>query len=263
MMRPLLDDWAAVIARLHKSPFLALFLDFDGTLAPLTADPRKAAMNRVSRLALARLAVNPRVRAWVISGRRQEDLQNLVGPSPGLTLLGVHGADGPGGALVPKEVLARVTEARRELAARLNGTAGVLIEDKGAAFAVHHRAARSADIGRARALLDRVVAEREGALRIVPGDKVWEVLPREVRGKGDAVRREWRLHAPEALPIYIGNDGTDESAFASLAEGITARVGAARPTRARYALRDCAEVARFLERLEEEVRWTDCRAFNS
>ena len=59
--------------------------------------------------------------------------------------------------------------------------------------------------------------------------------------------------SPEALPIYIGNDRTDESAFAALASGITARVGAAKPTRAHYALRDCVEVARFLEQLEKEL----------
>jgi trehalose 6-phosphate phosphatase len=88
---------------------------------------------------------------------------------------------------------------------------------------------------------------------VVPGDLVWEVLPREIRGKGHAARRQWRLWAAGALPIYIGNDGTDESAFGTLAQGLTVRVGPVRRTRARYFLRNPAEVARFLERLGEEV----------
>jgi trehalose-6-phosphatase len=60
------------------------------------------------------------------------------------------------------------------------------------------------------------------------------------------------LRSPGALPVYIGNDGTDETAFGALSSGLTARVGAARQTRARYFLRNPAEVARFLEQLEQE-----------
>jgi trehalose-6-phosphatase len=96
------------------------------------------------------------------------------------------------------------------------------------------------------------VERSAGALWIVSGDCVWEVLPREIPGKGYAVRREWRRW-PSALPIYVGNDGTDESAFAALASGITARVGTAPQTNARYLLRDPAEVAWFLRRVEEEA----------
>jgi len=248
-------DWQSLAVRLHGAASIALFLDFDGTLAPLTGDPRKAVMNRAARAALLRLSGHSWVRTWVISGRRESNLRELVGAVPGLTLLGVHGgAGGASSALVPKEALRTVAAARRKLTASLNGNSGVLVEDKEIAFAVHHRNASDAEVGRAHRLLDRVISEHRGALRIVPGDRVWEVLPREIRGKGDAVRRQWRLRLPRALPIYIGNDGTDESAFAALTEGITARVGAAKPTRAQYALRDCAAVARFLEQLEEEIR---------
>jgi trehalose 6-phosphate phosphatase len=270
MTPQLFQDWRSVADRLREAPSIALFLDFDGTLAPLAAEPRNAVMNRAARIALLRLAGNPGVRTWVISGRRQADLRMVVGEVPGLTYIGVHGSDaGASGAPLPKEVLRIVAEARRELASSLNGSAsgangaGVLIEDKGMAFAVHHRHAPEPEVGRARQLLDRVIAELGGALRIVSGDRVWEVLPREIRGKGDAVRREWRQRSPEALPIYIGNDGTDESAFAALAGGITVRVGPLRPTRAHYALRNAAEVARFLEQLEKEMRWTNCPASNS
>jgi trehalose-phosphatase len=254
MTTHLFYDWRMLANRLHEAKSIALFLDFDGTLAPLTADLRKAAMNRTARAALLRLSGHPWARTWIISGRRQADLRELVGEVPGLTLLGVHGADTASGRFVPKAVLKTIEKAQRKLASSLNGSSGVLIEDKDVAFAVHHRHASEPEMVRARRLLDRVIGEHAGALRMVPGDRVWEVLPREIRGKGDAVRREWRLRLPRALPIYIGNDGTDESAFAALAEGITARVGAAKPTRAHYALRDCAEVARFLERLEEAIR---------
>lgn len=241
---------------------LALFLDFDGTLAPLKADPREAVMNRMARHALARLAVNPRVCAFVISGRRLEDLRERVGQWPGLHYLGVHGGDAPG-VVLSKPALEGLALARRELVKRLNGASGVVVEDKGVAFAVHHRAAKPAEVVRARELLDQVLDTRHSVLRMMEGDRVWEVLPREIRGKGDAARRQWRLHCPGSLPLYIGNDDTDESAFAALSEGVTARVGPARSTHAHYSLRDPAEVARFLEQLEEEIRWTLCPVSNS
>jgi trehalose-phosphatase len=248
MMAPLLEDWDRIAERVRRAPAIALFLDFDGTLAPLTDDPKGATMNRAARAALKRLARAPQIHAWIISGRRRDDLESAAGPIPGLTFLGLHGVSS---ALLTKKVRKTVAEARETLASRLNGTKGVMIEDKVGTFAVHHRNATEPEAGRARRLLDQVIAEQRGSLRIIPGDRVWEVLPREVRGKGDAVRREWRRRSPDALPIYIGNDGTDESAFAALAAGITARVGPAKPTRAHYSLRDCAEVARVLELLDE------------
>lgn len=88
-----------------------------------------------------------------------------------------------------------------------------------------------------------------GTLRIVDGDRVWEVMPPENRGKGAAACHAWWLHAPDALPVYIGNDGTDESAFRELARGITIRVGPARLSRAHFRLRNPADVRRFLELL--------------
>lgn len=260
-MPPLLEEWDRVAERLYGASAIALFLDFDGTISPVVSEPHCARMNRAARLALMRLSRLPQVHAWIISGRRQEDLERRAGAIPGLTCIGLHGA--ASGSGLSRDTLARLAGARETLASRLNGakfngTSGVVIEDKGGTFAVHHRHAGSQETGLARRLLEEIVAERPG-LRIVPGDQVWEVMPGEIRGKGDAVRREWRRRSPEALPIYFGNDGTDESAFAALAEGITARVGPARNTRAHYSLLDSAEVARVLELLEDAIRWAPRR----
>jgi trehalose-phosphatase len=253
-MCPLLEDWRAVAERVRQARSIALFLDFDGTLVRLEEDPRAVAMKSAARTTLMRLAGNPGVRVCVISGRRLADLRAQVGV-PGIEYLGVHGGDAPGAAF-PPAMLRIVADAQGELASRLNGHGGgIQIEDKGIAFSVHHRRARVPEGTHAREILDQVVEKFAGALWVVPGDHVWEVLPREIRGKGHAARRQWHRRSAGALPIYIGNDGTDEAAFGALALGLTARVGAPRQTRARYFLRNPAEVARFLEKLEEETRW--------
>jgi trehalose-phosphatase len=189
----------------------------------------------------------------VISGRRSDDLRARIA-LPGVQYLGVHGSDTGAPDFAP-ELLRRVSEARRELAARLNGTAGVHVEDKRLSFALHYRGARPDSVHRAGELLREIVANSGGKLRMMPGDCVWEVLPREIRGKGHAAWKEWRAGGGQALPIYLGNDSTDEEAFRTLASGITVRVGPAGSTKARYSLRNTAEVRRFLIQLEREMQW--------
>ena len=251
-MRPrLLDDWPAVAERVRAARSLAIFLDFDGTLAPTVNTPGEAEIERAARSALRALAANPKARVCIISGRRRADVVALVG-IPGVIYLGVHGAE-TATARVSDSVASIVRDARDELTRRLNGTRGIAIEDKGIAFAVHYRNAGHRETSRARKLLENVATSREGALKILHGDCVWEVLPREIGGKGEAARRLWRSRSPMSLPVYIGNDATDEGAYRTLAEGVTAKVGAAGSTHAHYLLKDTREVARFLERLRVEM----------
>ena len=91
-------------------------------------------------------------------------------------------------------------------------------------------------------------------LRVLPGKKVWEVLPAEVLGKGAAVLALVAQLPQPALAVYVGDDASDESAFRALPEGLTVRVGRERFTQARFRLRNPEEVREFLERLDAELR---------
>jgi trehalose-phosphatase len=127
------------------------------------------------------------------------------------------------------------------------------MEDKHIAFAVHYRGARSAVVRRAHALLREILRPRASSLRILQGKKVWEVLPRVIKGKGAAVRVLLARHR-SALPVYIGDDTTDEEAFRVLPRGITIHVGSAMRSRAQYFARNPAEVICFLQCVESEVQ---------
>jgi trehalose 6-phosphate phosphatase len=189
----------------------------------------------------------------VISGRRRADVRCRVSVQ-GVRCQGLYGwEDGVNGAL-SETVVSLLAQARGALAARLQPVSGVWVEDKGAAFVLHFRGAAEASVRRARAILNRELEPFAAGLHVIDEDCAWAVLPRQLEGKGQAVRQQWHAFHPGALPVYAGDGESDEPAFAALARGVTVCVGPRRKTRARFHLQDPAEVRSFLEKLEVEVR---------
>lgn len=250
-MPHLFESWRQVSERLQKAEAIALFLDFDGTLVNIRARPEEVLLHPATRRALLRLARRSRVRVWVISGRGLADIRGRI-RVPGVRCLGLHGWEGEDRGKLSESTQSFLRRARCLLVERMEGAAGVSMEDKGAAFAVHYRGATETAIVQARAALESVLEPLGGRLRMIEGDHILEVLPRELGGKGAAARREW-LTVRGAIPIYVGNDATDESAFEALAPGVTVRVGRSRNSRAHFRLGGPAEVRLFLEKLEAEV----------
>src|SRR5437660_7981664 len=89
-MRPLFSHWNDVSGRLMGARSIALFLDFDGTLARLHRRPEEVILDGSARRTLAALARSPRFRVWIITGRRRADVQERV-RVPGVDYLGLHG----------------------------------------------------------------------------------------------------------------------------------------------------------------------------
>ena len=108
---------------------------------------------------------------------------------------------------------------------------GIWVEDKALTFSIHYRQAKPAARNAASTALAALLARWGNALHVLNGNRVWEILPREVAGKSSAVLRILkdlpRRHQPA---IYIGDDGTDELAFKVLEDQITVRVGDHRAT---------------------------------
>jgi trehalose 6-phosphate phosphatase len=248
----LFKHWAAVARRLRRARRIALMLDFDGTLAPICSHPNEVRMSQSARRALRRLAGHPRVRISVISGRRLPDVRRHVGVR-GINYLGLHGWERGQNKKATLGLHRFVQRLRHEVESKLAGAPGVWVEDKYVGFTVHCRLTPVRELGRARASLDEALAPYLSRVRILNGKKVWEVLPLEVKGKGAAVRGVLKETGGAALPIYAGDDLSDESAFEALPRGITVRVGSPRRTHARYKLCHPEEVCEFLERLGGEI----------
>ena len=228
---------------------LLVALDFDGTLTEIVDDPGAPGLSLERRAILARVPAPGRWLA-IVSGRSLEDVGPRVGIEDAI-VVGNHGLEieGPGISvrLAPAGVEGRLTA----LLAALPLEHAAIVEDKGATATLHVRPREDARRHAALGAAIRAPVEAAGFV-LRPGKASWEIRPAGPTNKGDALRR-----LLDALPgaaaeraIYIGDDRTDEDAFAALRAGLTARVGVPdRETAARHRLADPAAVYRFLEAL--------------
>ena len=233
--------------RLRGANRWILLLDFDGTLVPIIDNPDGVRLDAPMRRILGRLTRKPGLSVYIMSGRRLADLRRRVRVS-GIHLLGLHGWESRGAALPPsqKQIL---HEAKVWLAQNLPAQPGVLLEDKGYALAVHYRMAKLPAVRIAQKVLRSARDHFRPGLRLLKGKKIWELLPRAIVGKGPATQSLLAELPTDTLPIFIGDDTSDESAFAVLPHGLAVHVGGNTQTKARFCLRDPAEVREFLERL--------------
>jgi trehalose 6-phosphate phosphatase len=246
----------------------AVFLDYDGVLTPIVPRPEDAIMSDDMRDIVRALA--QRCPVCVVSGRDRAVVSELMGVDD-LIVAGSHGFDiyDPARGPIVHEasqgwegLVAEVTERVRTAAEDIPGT---LVEPKHASVALHDRHVADADRPRVETLVEAVLAEHPGELRVTPGKFVHEIQPKIDWNKGKAVEHlldVLDLDHPDVVPIYLGDDVTDEDAFRALVTradaGRPAGVGIlvidpadapARETSATAVLATVDEVGRFLDGL--------------
>jgi trehalose 6-phosphate phosphatase len=208
-------------------------------------------MRRTTASALARVcATYP---CAVVSGRAQADLDERLRGAPLKYLVGDHGIEAGPGAEHHARALERVRPQIEAVAAR---TAGVDIEHKPFSIAIHYRRARAKRA--ARLALGDVLANLPGDVRVVAGKLVFNVEPSNAPGKGAAVLGLREREGADTV-LYVGDDTADEDVFRLDQPGrlVTARIGAARSSGARYYLpsqRDIEELLRELSALRPTRR---------
>jgi len=233
-----------------------LFLDYDGTLSPIVSDPGAARLVDGAAEALKLVAeVCP---VAILSGRDLADIRSRVG-IPGIWYAGSHGFEltGPDGAYHQNEAAAAfvplLERAADELTRRLGNVAGVRVEHKRFAVAVHYREVAPERVDELVALTHQL-GQRDG-LRVTSGRMLIELRPDIDWDKGTTLAwiRDRIDPAGSLLPIYIGDDLTDEDAFDAVHfDGIGIVVAhdedGDRKSAAHFALQSPNQVREFIQR---------------
>jgi trehalose-phosphatase len=249
----LFDPLKDLEGRIRSGRRVLLFVDFDGTLVPIRDDPMACELSPEGRDLLGRIAAHPNAAVAVVSGRDLPDLRPRVGVD-GLAYAGNHGLEirGPGfeyrepGAVALAGELAAITA---ELTAALTGVPGAWVQNKVLSASVHYRRTPAGLVPRVKEAVERVAGPHRERFVLRGGKMVLEVRPAVDWHKGRAVRWLWErlaAGAPNPVAIYLGDDATDEDAFAAVPDGVTVMVGPSRQTAARYRLDGPPDVTRFL-----------------
>ena len=262
-MQYLFDVWNKVAHRIQSADHILLLSDYDGTLTPIVDRPELATFPHETRRLLQRLGKNRRYTVGIISGRALTDLKGRVGVD-GIIYAGNHGLEieGFGSSFlepIAEEMRPFFHMLRQALSATFRGIRGVFVEDKGLTLSVHYRSVDEAEEGKVTDAFTRITDPLHvtGSIRITKGKKVYEIRPPVDWDKGKAIA--WLIAKYEetrgkggALPIYLGDDLTDEDGFKTIERhrGISIFVGEESfQSIARYFLNSPEEVAEFLKML--------------
>ncbi len=246
------------IEKLLSNKFILLLLDYDGTLTPIVETPIKAIIHKDTKGLLEKLSRSPYCKIGIISGRKLEDIKNIVGID-GIIYAGNHGLEIEGPKIkFESKVSPRLKSIIRNIAAdmqkRLSGIKGALIEDKRLTLSIHYRLVSKKDMP----VFDKIVSEVTNPYRVCDkikvnfGKKVYEIKPPVKWDKGKVTlwflaRQQFISGVKNVLPIYVGDDITDEDAFKALKrKGLTVFVGKPGNSKADYYLKNTKEVTKFL-----------------
>jgi trehalose-phosphatase len=246
----------SVLESYPENKKMFLFLDFDGTLSPIVSDPDKAIISDEMREVLKECAKY--FLLAVVSGRDMDDVRERVDLEE-IIYAGSHGfrITGPNGLKMKhrksKEIIPDLSQIEEELFAKMEeGFEGVMVERKTFAIAVHYRNAKDEVIPELNRIIEEIM-KNHPEMKTGRGKKIIEIKPDLDWHKGKAL--EWILEGlemdndPDVIPVYIGDDVTDEDAFKTIYEyGIGILVGShGQKTAARYSLKDIEEVKSFLQ----------------
>ncbi|XP_057546785.1 probable trehalose-phosphate phosphatase 2 [Amaranthus tricolor] len=267
-----------------KGKNVVMFLDYDGTLSPIVDDPELAFMSDKMRSAVSEVAKH--FPTAIISGRSRDKVYDFVKLND-IYYAGSHGMDimtPPGkhkssdgkyqttlavdkkgneaNIFQPaQEFLPEILEIFNELEEETKAIQGVTVEDNRFCISVHLRRAKVEDHSLVKEKVKSIVAKHSG-FHLTTGRKVLEVRPPIKWNKGNAL--EYLLdtlgfsESSDVVPIYIGDDATDEDAFKVIqkrGQGFPIIVSLKpKQTAASYSLRDPSEVLTFLLRLSKWPR---------
>lgn len=249
----ILECWPKIDRRVRLAKHIVVFLDFDGTLVRLRRKPKEVFLGEPARRVLRKLVRHQQVTLCFISGRQLGDLRQRARVE-GALYFGLHGWERSGGNASALPSTRQLREEMEWIQRQVCDLSGIRVEDKGICFGIHYRTASKPAVEKARALVKEVLSRLGPDFRLMAGKKIWEIYPKDMGSKGKAAKGLLQQFPGRKLAIYAGDDTTDETAFALLQKGVTIRVGKFQETKAKFFLRNPAEVLKFLGMLEQTLR---------
>ena len=242
------DTLAVDLKRVTKARPLDIVLDYDGTLVPIQATPSQAAPDDDLKALLAALAACPDTNVHIVSGRDAGTLGKWLGGLP-LWLHAEHGAHTrpPNGPWEMGAVPSWKEEARHALDVIAAQAPGSFVEVKWSTVALHVRCVPKdtrETVARGAVLVLERLKTRLEDLSVLAGDCVVEArLVDSHKGRvADSI-------APGNVVLAAGDDTTDDDLFGALrGDAVTIAIGP-RPQRARYRMREPAELRALLTRI--------------
>jgi trehalose 6-phosphate phosphatase len=246
--------------RREQAGHMLIALDFDGTIAPIVPHPDDAQLLPEARPVLEALAERNDTEIALISGRSLQDLRRRVAIGDvyyaGNHGLEIHGPDLDDTVPGALELVPVVQECSRTITDQLGGINGIFIENKVLSLSVHYRMVDDPQTQKQiEAAVERVVREHQPGLRVTTGKRVREIRPDIDWHKGKAllyiIAEIESIRGAVKLPMFVGDDRTDEDGFAALpVQGAGVLVGAPdAQTAATSYVHSPAEAVQLLERL--------------
>jgi trehalose 6-phosphate phosphatase len=244
----------------HSEPIdirkTAILLDIDGTLLDLAPTPHDVRVPPTLRRTLERLHECTSGALALVSGRSLDDIDLIFKPLK-LSAVGGHGAEIrhlANGSANRSVALPLDDELKQQLFNIAQLDPAIIIEDKDYSLAIHYRLAPD----KRRAIedaIDEIGAELPpDSIEVLPGKAVIEVKKIGFN-KGTAIR-ELMSQPPFAgrRPVFVGDDTTDETAFAVMPEfdGLAVSVGRMVPGVAKR-FETPSDVRRWLERIAKST----------
>lgn len=264
-MRYLFSDWPKISKKL-RNHHLCIFLDYDGTLAPITKLPNLAKLPEKTKEVLQSLVATHACHVAMVSGRQINNLYSLVGIKD-IIYAGNHGLEvsALGSKIkIPVSLAYKklIKSIYLEFKKKFKFINGVIIENKSSSITLHYRAVAKTHILAVKSIFNNLTRSLvlQKKITIIKGKKVLEIFPPVIWHKGKLVLLILALlkslfNFSKIMSIYIGDDLTDENAFKSLArKGITVIVGKTKGTAANYYLKNPEEVRDFLQKIVWQLK---------
>ena len=243
-----------IINNLSLDKNYCLFLDIDGTLAPFQINPEHSFIPQTT-LDVIKKITKLNIPVIAVTGRDVDTASKLLHPIE-VPIAGLHGLDiyfDSGNYIRPDLSSINFKKLKQDITKNCDKHPELLIEDKGYSIALHYRKNPNLE-NNAINIMQRINLNYP-QLKINRGKFVVELIPNQA-DKGRAIKTILNhLDLPAVLPIFIGDDLTDESGFTYINQqsGLSIKVGPGE-TQAKYRLKDIDNVANFLLLFKNRIK---------